>query len=568
MQRREFVRASATASTGVALAFTTPRIRSSRRLTRSSSSAATTAATTALDPTSTTTLRDPRVRALALRTIDAARSAGAVYADVRLTNTMSRQMSNAPHAPQETANLGLSVRALVNGYWGWAATPTLSTDEAVRVARLATQYATLSASRGKPRAVDLGTIPVVHDGDWMTPVKVDPFTLDVVDVYDWLVGIDRHLHDIAASRGAPASSAWIPRQDRKEGIMVLRFEKQERVFASTDGNLLTQTIIVTTPNFKLPYRNAVSLAIPDFNTPVQAGWERVSETPLVDLFIKEMDKADAAPPPPPPKPAEVGRYDMVFSARAMAQFLSGTFGDATQLDRTLGYEANATGTSYLGPDPIKRLGGAVAAPLVTITADRSTPFGLATVKWDDEGVAPVDFPLVQQGMLMNYQTTREQAPWLAQWSQKQGQPVRSLGCAMAPTAQEITMQHTPNLMLHPGEGTADVETLIQDLEHGVLIDGMSLQMDFQCLDGYCNALQATEIRAGKRVATLMGAGMLLRADTFWKDIQALGGASSTSYLGGFQSGKGEPAQYTEYSIGAVPARIKQLALINPLRKAS
>jgi predicted Zn-dependent protease len=161
-------------------------------------------------------------------------------------------------------------------------------------------------------------------------------------------------------------------------------------------------------------------------------------------------------------------------------------------------------------------------------------------------------------MFVNYQTTREQAAWLAPWAHQQGVPVRSTGCAMAPSAQEVTMQHTPNLVLHPGKGTADIETLVQDMDHGMLVDWVNLQMDWQCLDGYCTAIGATEIRNGKRVAQLKGAALLFRADQFWKGVQALGGPASAAYLGGLMSGKGEPPQYTEYSIGVVPARIKQL----------
>jgi TldD protein len=416
--------------------------------------------------------------------------------------------------------------------------------------------------------VDLGTVPIVRNGEWRTPVKIDPFTIDQLDVHDWLVGIDGHLQDIVAARGAPRSRAWQRSGKAELGGVAVIFKKQERIFASTEGSLCTQTISVVQPNFKLGYHKQVTLEIPNFNTPVQGGWERLSETPIVDLFITEMDKADTAPPPPPSKPAEVGRYDMIFSPRALAKILSGTFGDATQVDRALGYEANASGTSYLGPDPLTQLGTVVASPLVTITADRSAPLGLATVKWDDEGVVPEDFTLVKDGTFVNYQTSREQAAWLAPWAHRQDVPVRSTGCAMAPSAQEVTMQHTPNLALQPGKGTADIESLVQDMDHGILVDWVNLQMDWQCLDGYCTAIGATEIRNGKRVAQLKGAALLFRADQFWKGVQALGGPASVAYLGGFVSGKGEPAQYTAFSIGVVPARVKQLALINPLRKAS
>lgn len=524
------------------------------------------------DPESTT-LRDPRMAQLALRALDAAREAGAQYADVRMTNTLKGAVDSSLHPPDsKSATLGLSVRALVHGYWGWAATPTLSIDESVRVARLATALANTSAAHGPPRTVDLEKIPVVSHGDWSTPIKIDPFALELRDLYDWCVGMGAQLGNLIQSRGAAKSTAWEVPKDASTGVRVaIGYEKQERLFASTDGSLLTQTICVLRPTID----DWGGLIVPRLNTPVQAGWEWVADAPLVALFEAEMDRA-AALPKLPQKTAEVGRYDIVFSAKAMAQILCGTFGGATEVDRALGYEANAGGTSYLGPDPLTRLGTAVAAPLIRVTGERSMPLGLATVKWDDEGMVSEPFSIIKDGVLADYQTTREQAAWLAPWYAKHGKPVQSHGCAAAPDALSVSMQHTPNLVLQPGPKDVTQDTLIGELEHGVFIEKLDqLSMDWQCLDGYCTALGGlTEIRHGKPVARLSGSvALTFRSDQLWKDVQAIGGAASAMIIAGetenrIVSIKGNPMQSTEYSISAVPARVKQLALIDPRRKAS
>jgi TldD protein len=514
------------------------------------------------------------VKALALSAIDAARGAGARYADVRLTNTLVRSVHGwQNHGPQQTTDLGLSVRALVNGYWGWAATPLLSADEAVRVARLAVKLATMTATRGKPNAVELGTIPVTHDGEWMTPVKIDPFELDLLEMHEWLYGLGNEISNLGAARGAPRSHAWMGPKGQWDPFFGVTMQKQERVLASTEGTFLTQTVLTTKPSFRIRYRSNLGLEIPNFNMPVQAGWERIAETPIIDLFLKEMEKVDAAPPAPPQKPLEVGRYDIVFSAATMAQLLGVTLGPATEADRALGYEANATGGSYLGPDPLKRLGTLVASPLVNITAERSNPLGLATAKWDDEGVMPEDFPLVANGRLMNYQTTRAQAAWLAPWYEKHEKPVRSLGCAMAPDALFEPMQHLPNLVLHPGTGTATEESMVQELEHGLyIVANLNPTIDWMCANGYSFTPGVIEIRRGKPVATFGMAALMFNTDQLWKNIQVLGDASSAVYLGGnvggtWMSKKGDPLQQTQLSIGAVPARVKQLAVVNPWQRA-
>ena len=507
----------------------------------------------------TTTLRDPGVKALALQAVDAARAAGAQYADVRMTNSVHRQIggNRGPHGnrgihsvPSQTVRLGMSVRALVNGYWGWVATPTVSPEEAVRIARLATQFAAATASRGRPRTVDLGTLPVVQDGEWTTPVKVDPFTLDLLDLSEWMYGTAAELADLVDHRGKAgtvASRAWA--NDQKPGFLFgAEFEKQERVLASSEGTFLTQTVLWTGPNLKIPYtpRSMPTLSgafiqpgllFNRFSQGVQAGFEWYTEAPLLEMARQEMDQIDAAPIVNF-KPIDVGRYDCVFSAAWMAQLLSLTLAPAAEVDRTLGYEANATGTSYLGTDPLAVLGTPVASPLVTITAERSTPTGLATVKWDDEGVATQDFPFVQNGALVNYPTTREQASWLAPWAAKQGHPVQSLGCARAPDALHEPMQHTSNLRLHPGTGSATEASLIAELEHGLYFPAWAggnwpPTVDQQCRNVFATPVAAFEVRHGKIVGSVPfppPTALTINTNQFWKNIQVLGGSASAEYL--------------------------------------
>lgn len=540
------------------------------------------------DPAAVTTLRDPRVKALAHAALDAARAAGAHYADVRITQTLRRSVGSTGE-PGQYVTLGLSVRALVDGYWGWTATPVLSSDEAARVARRSTAFAQQSATRVRGSDVELDHQPVITDGDWMTPFKIDPFDLELTTLQDWMAGLMRHVEDVRIARRAPASLAWTPSTDRQGPSLSATFEKQERLFASTEGTLVTQTVILTTPNLSFSYgydsygNSRTLLPVPTFNTPIQAGWERIAELPIVTLLERAMDAADAAPPPPPVKPLEIGRYDVVFSAQAMAQLLDATFGQATRLNNALGYEAYAGGTSYLGPDPLSFLGTAVASPLVTITAERSNPIGVATVKWDEEGVVPRDFPLVRHGVLENYQTTRAQAEWLARWYQQRGEPVQSLGCAMAPTALEEPLQHIPNLVLQPGPSTATEVSLVEELEHGLHITTIppsippdstgpnraaTLGMDWQAVQGVLTPVLATVIRQGKPVSmtpTANPMAIVFNTTELWKHVQALGGASSLEYAGGFTSSVGDPVQMTPHSIGAVPARIVQLPVVDTAR---
>jgi TldD protein len=285
---------------------------------------------------------------------------------------------------------------------------------------------------------------------------------------------------------------------------------------------------------------------------------------LVDQIPQLIDEAEAALAIPS-KPIEVGRYDLVCDAAAMANLVGGTLGTATELDRCLGYEANAGGTSYLGPAPFARLGTALGTSHLNVHADRSMPQGLATVKWDDEGVEPDTFPIVDNGILVDYQTTREQAPWLKAWYAKRGQPVRSHGCAAGRSALAMPMQMAPNLILMPGKDNIGFADLVANTKRGIAVLGGTVSMDFQSREGTGYAVMR-EIANGKLGPFIVGGGVLFDSTELWKSLQAIGGASSREQ---FPAGevKGEPAQSMNHSIAAVPGAFKGMAVVDVRRKA-
>lgn len=538
--RREFLQTS----TGAALAATLPGLSAGwTGLARQS--------VVPSDPTTLITLRDPRVQALAQTALDAAVHAGAHYADVRLTSTTTRELRGGLDWYEQIV-LGLSVRALVDGYWGWAATPYLAPSEAPRVGRHAVLLAKANAASGLPRTVDWAPAPVVVNGDWATPITIDPFELAMEEISDWSQGLAVFCETLARARGSDDIINPIP----------LHFQKQERWFASTEGSTLFQRISLIEPRIQFAYKR--TLLEVDLG-PAQAGWEYVARPSIRDLVRQTMDQYDRdITHRLPNKPVEVGRYDLVCTAPVIAALLGQTLGAATELDRALGYEANAGGTSYLGPDPLALLGSSVATPLLTVTADRSTPQALATVQWDDEGVVPKVFPVVKDGVLVDYQTTREQAAWLAPWYAKRGLPLQSHGCAASEDALTLTMQHTPNLVMQPGTTELGVEELVQSVDRGYVLEAVDVDTDFQHLAGLARG-ELTEIRHGKRVARVKGAGFLFRSPELWHALKAIGGPASRRWSGE-RSEKGDPSQQTLYSIAAVPALIAQQAVINPRNK--
>jgi TldD protein len=456
----------------------------------------------------------------------------------------------------------VGVRALVQGYWGFASGPVWSPNEMARLGMEAVHQAKTNAL-GKSRLVTLAPAPVVRNGSWVMPVALDPFEVSPFEIQDQLTSLALVARNIPFA-GLTKNSA--------QSVM------QEKAFASTAGSYctqrsyLTQGDIVVTIILESKHRPNASIRL-DCVSPAGMGWElyaadripRVRDHSLQEELVLRAEEA-RADGMLPMKALAVGRFDTVFDAASVATLIDGTLGHATELDRALGYEANSGGTSYLN-DPAGMLGVYQAgAPLLSITANRSEPGGAATVKWDDEGITPDDFAIVKDGILVDFQTTRESAGWLQNTNMKRGVPARSHGCAAAPSAVDAPMQHVPNLAIAPGrEPSGDFDTLVSGIADGVAIKQTSLDMDFQAGSGLGFG-DVFEVKNGRRVAKYQSAGFLFRTTDLWKSLLAISGDGQMRRYG-FSAQKGEPPQTCYHSVTGAPVVLKGLTLIDPLRKA-
>jgi TldD protein len=329
--------------------------------------------------------------------------------------------------------------------------------------------------------------------------------------------------------------------------------------------------LVIVINLDSKHRPSAEMSI-DCVSPAGMGWElyaadsipRVRSHSLRDelLFRAEEARADGMLPV---KALDVGRFDTVLDPISVANLIDGTLGHATELDRALGFEANAGGTSYLS-DPMGMLGTYQAgAPMLSLTANRSEIGGAATTKWDDEGIAPDDFTIVKDGLLVDFQTTRESAGWLKDAYAKKGLPSKSHGCAAAPSAVDAQMQHVPNLAIAPGREAGDFDALVSGMADGVAIKQAGLDMDYQAGSGLGMG-NVFEVKKGRRVAKYQSAGFLFRSTDLWKSLLTLAGDAELRRFG-VSAQKGEPPQRCFHSVTAAPAIVKGLTLIDPMRKA-
>ncbi|HEX7089515.1 MAG TPA: TldD/PmbA family protein [Longimicrobiales bacterium] len=498
------------------------------------------------------------LRELAARALDAARAAGATYADVRFTLSRVEGIrfygSTMYGVFRDYEYAGVGVRCLVDGAWGFASSTLWSADEVARLARESAAQARTNA-RGRRRKIELDPPPAPATGEWRTPIARDPFDVPVREKVEVAGAFIEHAnrYNIGARNanvGAAMTTIW---------------ERKETTFASTDGAFISQTTYSAQPSFSVAVSTPKGRAgrSSDLLQPRAGGFEVVSEARLVDEIPRLVEDALLMAEAERITP---DRYDVVVDARLMAQLVGLTIGTAAELDRVLGYEANGAGTSYLAP-PAEMLGKfQLGSELLNVRANRSQPGGLATVRWDDEGVEPAEYDVIRDGVLVDYHTTRELAGALSEWYGAQGRPVRSHGCASSEDALGVTIVQPPNLHMLPGSDATTLDDLASTLKKGLVICAGRVTVDRQQLNGEINPEMVYEVRDGKRTKFLHSAEALFRAPELWKSLKAIGGAG-TQLWSGVEVRKGQPLQVCRFGVGAVPGLFEKMAVTDRMRKA-
>jgi TldD protein len=524
--------------------------------------AALAAAGTALDPMEAAARRlatvrgpeapamDPVVRELLLEALDAARRGGAEFADARVARTRTNSVRSRERqiiGVVEGDTIGIGVRVLVAGTWGFGASRDLTKAGAAAAAREAVAIARANRVADADR-VRLAPAPVVPDGRWQTPHTIDPFTVPVEEKADLLLRTN-------------AAALRTPRVSFVTSSML--FVKDEKSYANTDGTFTQQTTIRSW----LPFTaTAVSSDRTDFQSrgeviaPMGRGYEYLLEQKPVEnaphWAEQAVEKLGA-------KSVDVGRYDLVLHPSHLFLTIHESVAHPTELDRALGYEANYAGTSFMAP-PRTTLGALkVGSPLMHIVGDRDQPGSLAATGWDDDGVKPDRFDIIRGGVLQDYQTTREQAPMLDWWYQRRKLPARSHGCSYAQTWADVQFQRMPNVSLMPGERDLGWDDLIAATDRGIAIFSRgSYSIDQQRYNAQFGGQLFYEIRGGKITGMLKDVAYQMRTPDFWGSLDMLGGRKSYELGGTFNDGKGQPGQANAVSHGCPPSRFRNINVVN------
>lgn len=481
---------------------------------------------------------------LAELALDAAQKAGAGYCDVRLGRNESEHIYAREDRLKSfgaSLSIGVGVRVLVNGSWGFASSNTPDEATIWLLVRQALENARANALIQSSPVV-LEDTPAYRE-DWIMPMKADPFAVSVADKSAKLLAINAE----ALKAGANYCSAGFT------------FVREEKLFANSRGSLIGQSRVRTMAGFQVTAvdkKTGKFASVGSRHAPRGAGWETVEAH---DFVAEAAIAAEQAQRKVGAKPVEPGRYDLVIDPTNLYLTIHETVGHATELDRALGWEANYAGTSFVTPDKLGKL--QYGSPLMNIRADRSQEGGLATIGFDDDGVktAGAEFGIVENGIFQNYQMAIGQAQFIG----RQG----SNGCAYADHPTSFPIQRMPNISLQPNPKAASLDDLIADVKDGIYIVGDgSWSIDQQRDNFQFSGQLFYEIKNGKRGEMLRDVAYQGRTLEFWNSLDGLGD-KSTYFLGGTPNcGKGEPSQSAPVSHGAPATRFRQVTVLNTERK--
>ena len=335
-------------------------------------------------------------RGLAGAALDRAQELGAEHADFRLARTRTgvlRLRDAQLESSSDSADVGLSVRVVHDGTWGFASGIVRTDDAARQLAEQAVAIARISRTlRRAP--VELASEQVYDDVTWIAPYEVNPFDVPEVERIGRLVELSERL---LAGDGVDHVDASV------------MYVQENKFYADTAGTMTTQQRVRVNPEFTAVHVDRSAGTFYSMRTlaaPAGRGWEYLTGTgwdfdaEIAELpgLLREHAKAPSVEP---------GAYDLVIHPSNLWLTIHESIGHATELDRALGYEAAYAGTSFATLDRLGRL--QYGTPVMNVTGDRTAEYGLASVGYDDEGVPGQEFEIIRDGVLVGYQLNRQMA---------------------------------------------------------------------------------------------------------------------------------------------------------------
>jgi TldD protein len=499
---------------------------------------------------------------LADSALNAAKSKGATYADVRIGRYLNQFVITREDKVQNIVNTesyGVGIRVIVNGCWGFAAVADAKSE--VQIAKAAEDAVAIARANSKlmQKPVELAPQKGFGEVSWKAPIRKNAFEVPVKEKVDLLLAVN----DAAMKNGANYVNS------------VLFMVNEQKYFASTDGSYIDQDIHRMWPNFTV---TAIDPASGKFQTrnslsaPMGMGYDYLQSNPKdkitgittrynmgYDMLEDITSAAQQAKMKLSAKSVEPGKYDLVLDPSHLWLTIHESVGHPLELDRVLGYEANYAGTSFATLDKWQSKSFQYGSDQVNLIADKTQVGSLGAVGWDDEGVNTKKWDLVKHGILVNYQAIRDQANIIGE--------KESHGCCYADSWSSVQFQRMANVSLASGKTPLSVEEMIKDVKKGIYIIGDgSFSIDQQRYNFQFGGQLFYEIRNGKIVGMLKDVAYQSNTQEFWNSCVKVCDDRDYRLGGSFFDGKGQPSQSSAVSHGSSTTRFNGVNVINTARK--
>ena len=467
------------------------------------------------------------------RALERARECGASYADVRILRRETEDIWLRTGKVEElnrSSSYGFGVRVIVDGAWGFACSPSLTFEDAARVAEEAVRTARASATLKRKDVVLADVEP--HVGSYETDWDIDPFDVPLETKIGMLKELDQTLR-------------------RNEKIKLtdctMEFWKFDEVFASSEGAYIEQKRIesgagasATAIEGSDVQRRSVPCSFGGGYA--AAGYEFVEALGLLDSAEQAAREAVALLSAPL---CPSGENTLILEGSMLALQVHESCGHPIELDRVFGMESSFAGTSFLTTEKLNTF--RYGSDMVNITADATLPGGMGSFAFDDEGVPGQRVDIVKDGVFSGYLTSRETASELG---------MHSGGAMRADGWDRIPLIRMTNINLLPGDWTFD--EMIADTRDGIYAANVkSWSIDDKRLNFQFGTEIAWEIKDGSLGRMLKNPIYSGMTPEFWGSCDAVCDEDEWRLWGIPNCGKGEPTQTAHVGHGVAPARFRK-----------
>ena len=494
--------------------------------------------------------------------LTAAKSAGASYADARIGRYLNQFITTAEKVVNNVVNTesaGVGIRVIANGTWGFASTSSMTPESIAKTAKQAVAIAKAN-SKFQTDPVRLAPVKGVGEVSWKTPIVKNAFEIPIKDKVDMLLEVN----NAAMTNGA----SYI----RSMFFLV----NEQKYFASTDGSYIDQDVHrLWAPFFASAVGKSGFKQRTGLGNPVGMGFEYLDGNKKDKIYVdganigynhsydmvedatnagKQLQKKLSA------KSVKPGKYDLVLDPAHLMLTIHESVGHPLELDRVLGYEANFAGTSFATLDKWRSKKFQYGSDIVNLVADKTQVHSLGHVGYDDEGVKTKEWDLVKDGVLVNYQATRDQVHMIDQ--------NESHGCCYSQSWRDVQFQRMPNVSLKPNaKEDLSANDIIKGVEKGIYIAGRgSFSIDQQRYNFQFGGQLFFEIKDGKIVDQIEDVAYQSNTQDFWNSCAQLAGKSDYRVGGSFFDGKGQPSQVSAVSHGCPTTRFNNINVLNTKRK--